>query len=91
MGRLRADVERLCGEIRSLREARKRFIRELRNSAMASRGAVSEMRSNFSRNHAQMARTAKAERSAFVSRLRGTVAAERKAFAADLAGARRAW
>jgi hypothetical protein len=91
MGRLNDDVERLCREIRTLRKARKRFIGDLRESTGALRGAVSEMRTRFSRSHAEQAQAAQLQRSAFLLHLRGGVAAQRRESAADLAGARRVW
>jgi len=91
MGRLNDDVERLCGEIRTLRKARKRFIEDLRESTSALCGTVSEMRTRFSRGHAAMAQAAQAQRSAFLLHLRGGVTAQRRESAADLAGARRVW
>ena len=91
MGRLNDDGERLCGEIRTLRKARKRFIEDLRESTSARRGTVSEMRTRFSRGHAEKAQAAQAQRSAFLSHLRGGVAAQRRETGADLAGARRVW
>lgn len=91
MGRLKDDAERLGGEIQSLHKARKRFIGELRESTNALRGTVSQMRAGFSRGHAEKARAAQGQRSAFLSHLRNAVAAQRTEFAADLAGTRRVW
>jgi len=77
MGRLTDDMTRLCGEIVSLRGARKAFVKDLSHSTAA-------LMANFHRAHQDMARKTKAERRAAVAHLRKTMAA-------DLEGARRAW
>lgn len=91
MGHFKDDVERLCGEIRSLRESRQQFIQGVRASVVSLRRAASEMRSSAVRSHAEMAREARARRMEFLSHLKSSVGSRRKEFADDLAGARRAW
>ncbi|MCX5894179.1 MAG: hypothetical protein NTW80_14690 [Deltaproteobacteria bacterium] len=84
MGHLTEEMTRLCGEIVSLRGARKGFVKDLTHD-------VATMKANFHRAHMDMARKTKAERRAAVSHLRKTVGAMRHAFASDLQGARQAW
>ena len=77
MGPLTQSMTRLCGEIVSLRGARKAFVKDLSHSTTA-------LLASFHRAHQDMARRTKAERRAAAAHLRKTMAA-------DLDGARRAW
>jgi hypothetical protein len=78
------EMTRLCGEIVSLRGARKSLVKDLCHD-------VSTMKAGFRRAHKEMARRTKAERAMAFADLKKTVAGMRHAFAADLEGARRAW
>jgi len=84
MGMLTDDMTRLCGEIIASRDAREAFLKDLQD-------AVSGMQTGFRNAHAEMARKTKAERVGFVSSLKKTVFDMRKDFAAEIAGAHRAW
>lgn len=91
MGHLTDDITRLCGEILALRNSRETLVRELTRGTMDMKKAVSAMRTRFRDAHAEMTRKTKAERAAFKTGLRNNVAGLRNEFAADIAGARRAW
>lgn len=91
MGHLTDDITRLCGEILTLRNARETLVRDLAQGTMDMKKAVSAMRTRFRDAHAEMTRKTKAERTAFKTGLRNNVAGLRNEFAADIAGARRAW
>jgi len=84
MGRLTEEMTRLCGEIVSVRNARKGFVKDLTHD-------VAAMKANLRRAHNDMARKARAERRAAMAHLRKTVGGMRHALASDLEGARRAW
>jgi hypothetical protein len=84
MGRLTDDMTRLCGEIVSLRGARKSFVKDLCHD-------VATMKAAFRRAHKELSRANKAERAMAFADLKKTVAGLRHDFAADLEGARRAW
>jgi hypothetical protein len=84
VGVLTNDMNRLRGEIRGLRAARKALTKDRR-------GVVVAMQAGFRNAHAEMARRTKADLSAFVSGLRRTVSALRREVADDILGARRAW
>jgi hypothetical protein len=84
MGRFTDEMTRLCGEIVTLRGARRTFVKDLTRHTAA-------MRAGFRRAHHEMAKKSKAERRAAVAHLKKTVAHMRHAFAADLQGARRVW
>ena len=91
MARLTEDMTRLSGEIRALHGSREALIKGLVRGANDLRHIVSGMRAGFRNAHNEMARRTKADRLAFVSGLKRTVAGLRREFAGDLAGARRAW
>ena len=84
MGRLTEDATRLRQEIDAMREARLGFIHGLRDT-------VSDMRAHFRTAQTEMAKRAAAERAAFVTTVRRTVAGLRQELAADIVGARSAW
>jgi hypothetical protein len=84
MGRLTDDVTRLVGEIQMGRTDRARTIRDLKH-------AMAEMQAGFRSARGDMARRQQRMLRDFVSNLRVTVAGVRKEFAAELAGAHRAW
>jgi len=84
MGRLTDDMTRLCGEIVSLRGARKSFVKDLCHD-------VATLKAGFRRAQQEMSRRTKAERAMAFADLKKTVVGLRHAFAADLEGARRAW
>lgn len=91
MGNLTNDMRRLCNEILTARHARQTMVKDLARGARDMKNSVSAMLAGFSNAHAEMARKAKAERMAFESGLKHTVADMRMEYASDLAGARRAW
>ena len=84
MGRLTEDMTRLVGEIHAGRDERGRLTRDLKH-------ATAEMQAGFRSAHANMARRQQRMLGDFVSGLRTTVAGVRKEFAAEIAGAHRAW
>ena len=84
MGRLTDDMTRLVGEIHMSHADRARKIRDLKHATV-------EMLAGFRFAHADMARRQQPMLRDFVSGLRATVAGLRKEFAAELAGAHRAW
>jgi len=67
MGTLTESMTRLCGEIVSLRGARRTFVRDLGQD-------VATMKADFRRAHADMGRRTKAERQGFVKALGHEVA-----------------
>ncbi len=91
MGALTNAMNRLCGEIRTLRRTRHTLMSELARSTRQRRKMVSEMRAGFARAHARLAKDRRADRSTFLRDLRMTVAREQQELRADLAGVRRAW
>ncbi len=84
MGHLTEEMTRLCHEIVALRGARQGFVKDLTQHVVA-------MKANFHRSRADMARKTRAERRAFMSHLKKSVAGLRHEFVTDLQGARRAW
>jgi hypothetical protein len=84
MGVLTDDMTRLRGEIGQLDNSLKAFVGDLKEDVVA-------MRAHFRKAHRQMAKTTAAEREAFVSDLKERVTRLRSEFAADIAGAHRAW
>jgi hypothetical protein len=91
MGNLTGDMTRLCEEISALRNARGALVKDLAKGARDLHHIVSEMQAGFRQAHEAMARETKAERVALLSGLKGMVLGMKREFAADLAGARRAW
>ena len=91
MGVLTEHMTHLCGEIRAMRRARQALMRELAHGTRRRRDMVLEMRNSFSMAHADMAKSGRANRHAFVSNLRREVARQRQDLRSDLAGVRRAW
>ena len=91
MGNLTGDMTRLCEEISALRNARGALVKDLAKGARDLHHIVSEMQAGFRQSHEEMARETKAARVALLSGLKRTVLDMRREFAADLAGARRAW
>jgi hypothetical protein len=65
MGILTSDMARLCDEIMALRGAREAFLKDLRY-------VVHGMQAGFHHARAEMARSTKPERVAFVSSLKKT-------------------
>lgn len=84
MGRLTDDMTRLNSEIRAFHGSCEAFINDLKRD-------VAEMQADFRNTRTEMAEKTKAERVAFVSDLKATVAGIRLEFADDLEGARQAW
>ncbi len=91
MGNLTDDMTRLVGEINIMRNARETLMNDLARGTKEMKTFVATMLGNFSKAHREMARKAKADRTAFVSGLEKRVLKLRKEMATDLAGARRAW
>src|SRR3990170_2127992 len=91
MGRLTDDMTRLVGEIHTARGDRGRVMRDLKRATVEMKRAVTGMQAGFRSAHADMARRQQRMLSGFVSNLRSTVGGFRKEFAAELAGAHRAW
>jgi hypothetical protein len=91
MGRLTDDMTRLVGEIHTGRADRARTIREVKHVTAEMKRAVAEMQAGFRSARADMVRRQRRMLQGFVSGLRGTVGGLRNEFAADLAGAHRAW
>ncbi len=91
MGRLTEDMTRLVGEIHAARDGRGRLMRDLAHATVEMKKAVVGMRATFRAAHADMARRQQRMLGDFASDLRATVGGVRKEFAAELAGARRAW
>ncbi len=85
------DVSRLCGEIRTLRGERQRFLKELAHQAKERAEGVLQMRSGFIEARAEMARKLKAQLLGFTTKLRREVGSQARQFQADLTGARRSW
>jgi len=84
MGVLTDDMTRLRGEIVQLDDSLKAFVGDLKEG-------VAAMRADFRKAHRQMAKKTAAERAAFVSGLTERVTRLRSEFAADIAGAHRAF
>jgi hypothetical protein len=84
MGRLTDDMTRLVGEIHAGHDGRRRFMRDLKLT-------MAEMQAGFRSAHSDMARRQQRMLREFVSGLRAAVAGFRKEFAAELAGAHKAW
>jgi len=78
------DLARLRDEMSALREARFTFVRDVKSF-------VAGLLGSFRSAHAEMADRTRGERTAFVSRLRATVADLRRQFADENAAAHRAW
>jgi len=84
-------MTRLVGEIHAGRDERGRLTRDLKHATVEMKQAVAGMQARFRSAHDDMARSQQRMLRGFVSGLRATVAGVRKEFAAELAGARRAW
>ena len=91
MGRLTEDMTRLVGEIHVARDGRGRLMRDLKHATVEMKRAVAGMQARFGSAHADMAQRQQRMLHGFVSDLRATVGGVRKEFAAELAGAHRAW
>jgi len=91
MGRLADDMTRLVGEIHAARDGRGRLMGDLKLATVEMKQAVARMQTTVRSAHAGMARRQQGMLRDFVSDLRATVTGGRKEFAAELAGARRAW
>jgi len=91
MGNLTGDMRRLRNEIGVLRGSRESLLMELARMAKDRKNTVAGMRTGFRNAHAEMARSSRAERVAFLSDLKKVVFGMRKEFADDLAGAHKAW
>ena len=91
MGVLTDDMKRLRGEVEALRMARGALMQDLAPVTRQRRDAVSMMQAGFRKTRGEMARNAKAERRAYITGQKRTVAHLRKEFATDIAGAARAW
>ena len=84
MAVLTDDMTRLSGEIAQLHGSLEAFVGDLKTGVVA-------MKADFRKAHRQMAKRTAAERAEFVSDLVGKVAVLRNEFAADIAGAHRAF
>ena len=84
MGVLTDDMTRLSGEIAQLHGSLEAFVGDLETG-------VATMKADFHKAHRQMAKKTAGERAAFVSDLKKKVTGLRNEFAADIAGAHRAF
>ena len=91
MGVMTDAMKRLRGEVEALRKERGALMQDLAVGTMQRRGVVATMQAEFRKTHGDMARHAKTERKAFITKQKRTVAHLRKEFATDMAGAARAW
>jgi peptidoglycan hydrolase CwlO-like protein len=91
MGMMTDAMKRLRGEVEALRKERGTLMQDLALGTTQLRDAVATMQAGFRKTHGDMARHAKAERKAFITKQKRTVAHLRKEFATDMAGAARAW
>jgi hypothetical protein len=91
MGKLLEDINRLCGEIRTLHGSRERFRKELADGNREREKDVAEMCADFAGGQARMAERMRAGRFAFLKDLKLTVSGQQRAMRSDIAGARRAW
>jgi len=91
MGMMTESMKRLRSEVETLRMERGALMQDLALETKQRRDVVATMRSDFRKTHMDMARHAKAERKAFITNQKRTVAHLRKELATDMAGAARAW
>jgi len=91
MGAMTDDMKRLRGEVEALRMERGALMQDLALETKQRRDAVVMMQAGFRKTHRDTARNARAERNAFNTGQKRAVAHLRKEFAADMAGAARAW
>ena len=98
MDQLTNDMTRLRMEISNLHACRLSLMKDVHNSVVRNRNAVNDMKTDFQKQHARMAKRTKSERLAFlsglqrqVSAIRNDTARLRDAFRADILGGHRAW
>lgn len=91
MGVLTDDLSRLHNEILMLRKGRRHLLTEIGCQTRGRKSAMSTVCSRLARERREMVRRSMAERSAFLSSLRSTIAARQRELRVDLAAARGAW
>lgn len=91
MGVLTDDLSRLHNEILMLRKGRRHRLTEIGCQTRDRKSAMSTLCARLTRDRREMARRSRAERSAFLSSLRRTIAARQRELRIDLAAARGAW
>jgi len=91
MGVLTDDLSRLHNEILRLRKGRRHLLTEIGCQTRDRKSAMSTLCARLTRDRREMARRSRAERSAFLSSLRTTIAARQRELRVDRAAARGAW
>jgi len=84
-------MNRLCGEIMTLRKERGEMLDAMAHECQARQHAVAELCGHFHSTRMEMSRQTRHDRLAFRKHLRHTVQTHARAFRSDLAGARKAW
>ncbi len=88
MGMAPQDLARLRGEITGLRDERRELLNNMVRDARERGNAVAAMKRHFHDAHAEMARTAREERCAYVSGIKAGVCSMQTGFHNDLVGIR---